>query len=246
LGIDDVHYLEGRLRLLVGTLGSASLFAAGLMRVFFDWSGQMHSIQTLREIRDGWLIKMLWLFVVLIGVFVVAPNRVQACSVQPLSESEVVQQIQRYCTVSWRNANLPRAEWGDCSQQLFCELLQRVHRQHLELAIAHDESDERRELNRAIWRIIKRQRRSDARSMLHMSWHDPSHSAREKEADDLLADVIHIGKHALSARQFCIVQMASEGYTIADIAKHLSIPVARASDEKYRSIRKIRESFNAE
>jgi hypothetical protein len=206
----------------------------------------MFSIRTLTVIRGRWLIKTLWLSVVLMGVFVVAPNRVQASSVQPLSESEIVQQIQRYCTASWRNANVPRAEWCDCSQQLFCELLQRVHRRHLELAIARDESDERRELNRAIWRIIKRQRRLDARSMLPMSERDPSHSARAKEVSDLLADVIHIGKHALSARQFCIVQMASEGYTIADIAKHLGIPVARASDEKYRSIRRIRESFNAE
>ena len=235
---------------MVGAVGSAGLIAAGLTRlmkrVFVNWSGQMFSIQTLTEIRDRLLIKLLWLSVVLIGVFVVAPNRVQASSVQSLSESEIVQQIQRYCTVSWRNANVPRAEWCDCSQQLFCELLQRVHRRHLELAIAQDESDERRELNRAIWRIIKRQRRSDARSMLPMSGRDPSHSARAKEVDDLLADVIHIGKHALSARQLCIVQMASEGYTIADIASHLGIPVARASDEKYRSIQRIREIFNLE
>jgi hypothetical protein len=235
---------------MVGAVGSAGLIAAGLtrlmMRVFVNWSGQMFSIQTLTEIRDRWLIQMLWLSVVLIGVFVVAPNRVQASSVRRLSESEVVQQIQRYCTVSWRNANVPRAEWCDCSQQVFCELLQRVHRRYLELAISQDESDERRELNRAIWRIIKRQQRSDARSILHMGWRDSSHSARAQEVDDLLADVIQIGKHALTARQLCIVQMASEGYTIADIANHLGIPVARASDEKYRSIRRIRECFNAE
>ena len=206
----------------------------------------MFSIRTPRVIRDGRLIKMLWPAVVLIGVFVVAPNRVQASSVQPLSEPEIVQQIQRYSTACWRNANVPRAEWRDCSQQLFCELLQRVDRRDLGLAIAQDESDERRELNRAIWRIIKRQRRSDARSMLPMSGRDPSHSARAKEVDDLLADVIHIGRHALSERQFVIVQMALEGNTIADIAKHFGIPVARASDEKYRSIRKIRESLKAE
>ena len=117
---------------MVGAVGSAGLIAAGLTRlmkrVFVNWSGQMFSIQTLTEIRDRWLIKLLWLSVVLIGVFVVAPNRVQASSVQSLSESEIVQQIQRYCTVSCRNANVPRAEWCDCSQQLFCELLQRVHR----------------------------------------------------------------------------------------------------------------------
>jgi len=205
----------------------------------------MHLIQTITMIRDRWLIKLLWLSVVLIGVIVVAPNRVQASSVQSLSESEIVQQIQRYCTVSWRNANVPRAEWCDCSQQLFCELLQRVHRRHLGLAIAQDESDERRELNRAIWRIIKRQRRSDARATLNMGWRDSSHSARAQEVDDLLADVIHIGTHALSARQLCILQMASEGYTIADIAHHLGIPVARVSDEKYRGIQKIREIFNS-
>ena len=90
--------------MMVGTVGSAGLIATGLtrlmMRVFVNWSGQMFSIQTLTEIRDRWLIQMLWLYVVLIGVFVVAPNRVQASSVQRLSESEVVQQIQRYCSAS--------------------------------------------------------------------------------------------------------------------------------------------------
>lgn len=206
----------------------------------------MPSIHTAKKIRGRWLAKTLWYAVVLIGVFVVAPSRVQAFSVQRLSESEIVQQIQRYCTVSWRNANVPRAEWGDCSQQLFCELLQRVHRRHLEIAVSQDESDERRELNRAIWRIVKRQSRSSARSMLPIGWRDSSHSARAQEVDDLLADVFHAGKHALSARQLSIVRMASEGYTIADIANHLGIPAARASDEKYRSIKKIRDIFNSE
>ena len=206
----------------------------------------MPLIQSLSAKFGGWQIRTLWLSAVLFGFFIVSSNRAQASPVQPLSESEVVQQIQRYCTVSWRNANVPRTEWADCSQQLFCELLQRVPRRYLDLAIAQGESEERRELNRAIWRIIKRHRRSEVGAPLHFGWRDPSHSGRAKELDDLLADVIQSGRRELSARQLCIVQMTSEGYTIVDIAKHLGITVARVSDEKYRSIRKIRETLDTE
>jgi hypothetical protein len=204
----------------------------------------MLSIQTHTARYERRLVQMFWLSVVLIGVLSVAPGRAQAAPVQRLNESEVIQQIQRYCTASWRNASVPRAAWCDCSQQLFCELLQKVPRRHLPLAMSQVESAERRELNRAIWRIIKRQQRSDARSMHPISRHDPTCSVRSKAVDELLAEVIDVGEQALSARQFRILEMTSEGYTIADIAKQLEIPAACASDEKYRGIQRIRECFD--
>jgi len=204
----------------------------------------MFLIHFLREIRGRWPTKRWWLCGALFGVFFLVASRAQASSYHPLGETEVVQQIQRYCSASWRNANVLRAEWDDCSQQVFSELLQRVPRRQLEIAIWQGESKERRELNRTIWRIIKRQRRSEASAMLNVSWRDQSRSNHAREPDDRLADIVQIGERELSVRQFRIVQMAAEGHSIADIAQALGISVARASDEKYRSIRKIRECID--
>jgi hypothetical protein len=253
-GIDGVYYAEGAIVLTgQGDMKRASPSVAGeVWHSFVDGSVAdagvtlMLATHSLWANCRRWLFKMLWWTAILFVWFIVDANRAKASPVEPLSECEAVQQIQRYCAVSWRNASVPRAEWGDCSQQLFCELLRRVPRHHLALAIAQAESDERKELHRAIWRIIKRHWRSDARAKLSVSWRDPLHSARAKEPDELLPDIVEIGGRELSPRQLFIVQMVSEGYTIAEIAHSLGITAARASDEKYRSIQKIRECFEIE
>lgn len=206
----------------------------------------MSSKHAFAQVHGGWLIRLLCPAVVVIGIFVFAPSRAQASTIQPLSESEVVHQIQRYCAASWRNANLARTDWCDCSQQLLCELLEQGDRRHLEPAIRQADSEERKELNRAIWRIVKRQRRQEARSMLPLNGREPPHSLGAQETEELMAEVMHIGEHELSARQLRILQMTSEGHAIADIAKHLGIPATRVSDEKYQGIRRIRQRLNAE
>ena len=39
------------------------------------------------------------------------------------SESDLVRDIQRYCTVCWRNARLDPMLWDDCTQEVCCRLL---------------------------------------------------------------------------------------------------------------------------
>src|SRR5947209_6696977 len=57
--------------------------------------------------------------------------------------------INRYCTVCWRNARIPVDSWSDCTQEVLCRLMQNIP-----VAkwgdILRAEGDERREFVRAI------------------------------------------------------------------------------------------------
>ena len=81
------------------------------------------------------------------------------------SESDLVRDIQRYCTVCWRNARLDPTLWDDCTQEVCCRLLTKARAGELELAqVLADDTPERRELVRAIDMVRKRvQRRSGTR-----------------------------------------------------------------------------------
>lgn len=156
-------------------------------------------------------------------------------------ETQVVRQIQRYCSASWQNANVPRAEWQDCSQQVFLELLQRIPRGQLANAIACPASDERRELNRSIWRIVKRWRRRVRHPSLDgYDAADPATLAVHQTDDDVLERVTQAAAEQLTQRQACIFSLLCEGHSIGQISEHLNIPAQRVSDEKYRAIQKIR------
>ena len=50
------------------------------------------------------------------------------------SESDLVRDIQRYCTVCWRNARLDPMLWDDCTQEVCCRLLTKARAGELELA----------------------------------------------------------------------------------------------------------------
>jgi len=62
---------------------------------------------------------------------------------------QAVHDIGRYCTSCWRNAHLPADSWGDCTQEVYKRLLERVPSERWGLAL-HAEGDERREFLRAI------------------------------------------------------------------------------------------------
>ncbi len=69
-------------------------------------------------------------------------------------ESAALRQMQRYCTTSWRNAGVPPQEWEDCTQQALVELLETLPHGEWSLALEQPESEARRELNRAVWRMV--------------------------------------------------------------------------------------------
>src|ERR1700712_5499994 len=77
------------------------------------------------------------------------------------SESELVHDIQRYCTVCWRNARLDPGIWDDCTQEVCCRLLGKARAGQLELnLVLADDTPERREWVRAIDMVRKRVQRS--------------------------------------------------------------------------------------
>src|SRR5271166_2011431 len=77
------------------------------------------------------------------------------------SESDLVRDIQRYCTVCWRNARLDPGVWDDCTQEVCCRLLGKARAGQLDLnRVLAEDSPERRELVRAIDMVRKRVQRS--------------------------------------------------------------------------------------
>jgi DNA-binding NarL/FixJ family response regulator len=48
-------------------------------------------------------------------------------------------------------------------------------------------------------------------------------------------------REVLSPRQYQIVQMTLEGWSVHDMARELHLPAARISDEKYKAVRKLRD-----
>src|SRR4051794_27607975 len=80
-----------------------------------------------------------------------------AAEVEP--SGQIVSDIGRYCASCWRNARLPMDAWGDCTQEVYQRLLERVPPPQWELAL-QGEGDERREFLRAIDAVKKRVQRS--------------------------------------------------------------------------------------
>src|SRR6516165_6447461 len=77
------------------------------------------------------------------------------------SETDLVRDIQRYCTVCWRNARLDPRLWDDCTQEVCCRLLTKARDGQLDLTLVlADDTEERRELVRAIDMVRKRVQRT--------------------------------------------------------------------------------------
>src|SRR3974377_693936 len=61
------------------------------------------------------------------------------------TESELVRDIQRYCTVCWRNARLDPTLWDDCTQEVCCRLLTKARAAELDLTqVLAEDTPERR------------------------------------------------------------------------------------------------------
>jgi RNA polymerase sigma factor (sigma-70 family) len=152
--------------------------------------------------------------------------------------------ISRYCSACWRNARLPVDRWGDCTQEVFARLLERIPLSGWKQVLTGD-SAERREFLRAIDTVKKRHKRDRARTsglcepVADSRDMRDSHDSDHREALQLAADRV------LSARQQRILQMICEGYAVSDIAGALAIPAERVSDEKYKAIQKLRTYFEA-
>jgi DNA-directed RNA polymerase specialized sigma24 family protein len=154
------------------------------------------------------------------------------------SETRAIQQIERYCTASWRNAGIRRQDWEDCTQQALVELLASLTPTDLSIAIEQPDSEARRELNRAVWRLVKRCRRQ----VTEVTFVDAY--ATSQPVSDPHEDWRRIESTAevcLSARQKQILDLTRDGWRVSDIAVELGSSSERISDEKYKAIAKLRE-----
>jgi len=158
-------------------------------------------------------------------------------------ETDLFRDIQRYCTVCWRNARLDPRLWDDCTQEVCCRLLGKARQGDLDLnQVLGDDTPERRELVRAIDMVRKRVQRAKKYQPLDSAFtstvdHDRIHRDRLE-----LGEILEAARHAvLSDRQDRILELWMRGWTVPEIAVELKLPSARVSDEKYKALRKLEQ-----
>lgn len=157
-------------------------------------------------------------------------------------QAQAIKDISRYCTACWRNARLDPDSWPDCTQEVFCRLLERVALEDWDQMLKV-EGDERREFLRAIDAVKKRTQRSRKWSSTLVDNVADPHTLHERHVADHRQAVHHAAARLLSERQQGILQLSFEGWSVHEIAEKLRIGAERVSDEKYKAIRKLREYF---
>ncbi len=159
------------------------------------------------------------------------------------TESDLVRDIQRYCTVCWRNARLDPMLWDDCTQEVCCRLLTKARDGQLDLGqVLADDTPERRELVRAIDMVRKRVQRAKRHQPID-SLALPAPDSDQRHRDRLeLGEILEAARQAvLSPRQDRIIELWMRGWSVPEISADLEIPVSRISDEKYKALRKLEQ-----
>jgi RNA polymerase sigma factor (sigma-70 family) len=156
--------------------------------------------------------------------------------------TEAIQDISRYCTACWRNARLPADRWGDCTQEVFRRLLDRVPTEEWSRLLG-SEGEERREFLRAIDAVKKRTQRDARRTTNLVSVVSDSRDSDTRTRSVEREAVAQAADELLTDRQKQILQMSFEGWSVHDMAAALTMPAERISDEKYKAIGKLRAHF---
>src|SRR5262249_4293458 len=158
-----------------------------------------------------------------------------AATASPVGAAEqasprAVQDISRYCSVCWRNARLPVDSWGDCTQDVFQRLLERVPAGHWQQVFAAA-GEERAEFLRAIDTVKKRVQRDRQRwGRMHDEPPD-RHGADERALRETREQLGQAIERTLSPRQQRIMERTCDGWSVAEIADEMGISPARISDE---------------
>ena len=145
----------------------------------------------------------------------------------PASESDLVRDIQRYCTVCWRNARLDPGLWDDCTQEVCCRLLTKARAGQLDLTqVLADDTPERRELVRAIDMVRKRVQRTKRYQPLD-GYTTPATNLDQRQRDRLeLGEILEAARHAvLTARQDRIIELWMRGWSVPEIGDELGMTV---------------------
>jgi RNA polymerase sigma factor (sigma-70 family) len=166
-----------------------------------------------------------------------------AASAEP--EARAVKDISRYCTTCWRNARLHPDSWPDCTQEVFCRLLERVAPDSWEQMLK-DDGEEHREFLRAIDAVKKRTQRSRKLASIEAETVADRHEARERRVAMDRNAVLQAAAQALTPRQKRIVELTFDGWSVQEIGSKLDLSAERVSDEKYKAIRKLRDRLSPE
>jgi DNA-binding NarL/FixJ family response regulator len=159
------------------------------------------------------------------------------------SETDLVRDIQRYCTVCWRNARLDPRLWDDCTQEVCCRLLTKARDGQLDLAqVLAEDTPERRELVRAIDMVRKRVQRTKRFQPLD-GFTTPTTNLDQRQRDRIeLGEILEGARRAvLSSRQDRIIELWMRGWSVPEIGAELDLPLTRVSDEKYKALRKLEQ-----
>src|ERR1700677_1399691 len=162
------------------------------------------------------------------------------------SESDLVRDIQRYCTVCWRNARLDPRLWDDCTQEVCCRLLGKARDGQLDLTLVlAEDTPERRELVRAIDMVRKRVQRTKKYQPLD-TLTTPATDLDQRERNRLeLGEILEGARHAvLTSRQDRIIELWMRGWSVPEIGAEMKLPVTRVSDEKYKALRKLEHQLS--
>jgi len=164
------------------------------------------------------------------------------------TETDLVRDIQRYCTACWRNARLHPNLWDDCTQEVCCRLLGKARNGELDLnQVLAIDAPERRELVRAIDMVRKRVQREKRFQLLDdVLTPGPDHDAKYREQRELGELLENARRAVLTERQDRIVEMWTRGHTVPEIAESLGMSLARVSDEKYKALRKLEKHLAVE
>lgn len=162
----------------------------------------------------------------------------------PDLEPRAVNDICRYCTVCWRNARLSPDSWTDCTQEVFCRLMERVSPAAWNRVLDQD-SAERLEFLRAIDAVKKRSQRSRKWAGNAVEDVPDGRGPQDRTLADEREVVRLAAEEVLSQRQQQIMQWSFEGWSVQEIATRLDVPAERVSDEKYKAIRKLRTHLSA-
>lgn len=155
-----------------------------------------------------------------------------------------VSDMNRYCTVCWRNARLHPDCWTDCTQEVFCRLMARVQPGSWSQVLA-DDGEERREFIRAIDAVKKRTQRSRKYLSRPLDTVADPRDLREQQLTEDRETVRRAAGTLLSPRQQRILDLSFEGWSVQEIARELRVPPERVSDEKYKAVHKLRDHFGS-
>jgi RNA polymerase sigma factor (sigma-70 family) len=180
-----------------------------------------------------------------LGTALAMPAAARAEPPSSAAAPRTIDAISRYCTVCWRNAHLPVSSWGDCTQEVFRRLLERIRPDGWASALQGD-GEERREFLRAIDAVKKRTQRYQKRVASLPGIVPDAHDQPDRERAEECEAVRQKAQEVLSPRQQRILQLSLEGSGVADIAGALGMPIERVSDEKYKAVRKLRQHLLSE